>query len=165
MSAAACLLQSALPISPNSPAQQPRVADGLAEMAALWKSVFESSRRLSGADGGTASKAHEPTPSSVRMQTLDAQAAISAAGLENALQADAADSVRVYVDGAAVAIVVRDAALSQQDAVRYAFDTAQQLTGQRSSLSRLTVNGRTLYHAATSESHAAASSSTRFFAC
>jgi hypothetical protein len=57
----------------------------------------------------------------------------------------AAESVRVFVQGPAVAIVVRDATISDQDAVYCAFETARELTGLRSSLQQLTLNGRTLY--------------------
>jgi len=56
-----------------------------------------------------------------------------------------AESVRVFVQGPAVAIVVRDATISDQDAVSCAFETARELTGLRSSLQQLTLNGRTLY--------------------
>ena len=56
-----------------------------------------------------------------------------------------AESVRVFVQGPEVAIVVRDATISDQDAVSCAFETARELTGLRSSLQQLTLNGRTLY--------------------
>lgn len=56
-----------------------------------------------------------------------------------------ADSVNVFVQGTAVAIVVRDATLSDQDAVTCAFETARQLTGHSEALQSLTLNGRTLY--------------------
>jgi hypothetical protein len=58
------------------------------------------------------------------------------------------ESAHVFVRGAAVAIVVRNPALSDQDAINSAFETAHELTGQRSALLRLTLNGRTLYEQA-----------------
>ena len=55
------------------------------------------------------------------------------------------DSVSVFLQGGTVSIVVRDATLSAHDAVYCGFETARQLTGHRSALSRLTLNGQTLY--------------------
>jgi hypothetical protein len=56
-----------------------------------------------------------------------------------------ADSVNVFVRGSMVAIVVRDAAIGDAEAVNCAFETAQKLTGQRAALRQLTLNGRVLY--------------------
>ncbi|MEO8152134.1 MAG: hypothetical protein ABI605_03615 [Rhizobacter sp.] len=57
----------------------------------------------------------------------------------------AGDSVSVHVQGTAVSIVVRDAALSEQEALRLGFETARRLTGQRASLAQLTLNGHVAY--------------------
>ena len=55
------------------------------------------------------------------------------------------ESVSVYVRDSLVAIVVRDASLTDQNAMQCAFATAQALTGQRAALQRLTLNGKILY--------------------
>jgi hypothetical protein len=62
-----------------------------------------------------------------------------------ATEQSAADSVNVFVHGSAVAIVVRDPAVSDHEAVQCAFETARKLTGQRTGLVQLTLNGRILY--------------------
>lgn len=56
-----------------------------------------------------------------------------------------ADSVSVFVRSGAVAIVVRDAGISEQQALHCAFETTHRLVGQRGSLQQLIFNGRTLY--------------------
>lgn len=55
------------------------------------------------------------------------------------------EAVSVFVKGTAVAVVVRNAALAEQDALRSAFATARELTGSSAGLQQLTVNGRVLY--------------------
>lgn len=81
-----------------------------------------------------------PAPESV------GEAALPAASAQpSSAEPLAAESVRVFLQGPAVAIVVRDATISDQDAVYCAFETARRLTGLRSSLRQLTLNGRTLY--------------------
>lgn len=55
------------------------------------------------------------------------------------------DSVSVFVRSSGIAIVVRDSAIAEPDAVRCAFETAFSLLGQRAALKHLTLNGRTLY--------------------
>jgi hypothetical protein len=62
-----------------------------------------------------------------------------------ATEQSAADSVNVFVHGSAVAIVVRDPAISDHEAVQCAFETARKLTGQGTGLVQLTLNGRILY--------------------
>lgn len=57
----------------------------------------------------------------------------------------ATESLNVFVQGATVAIVVRDAQLSDEGALQCAFETARALTGQRAGLRQLTLNGRTVY--------------------
>jgi hypothetical protein len=57
----------------------------------------------------------------------------------------AAESVNVLLSGASVAVVVRDATLSEARALRAAFETVHELTGKRSALEQLVLNGRTLY--------------------
>jgi hypothetical protein len=56
-----------------------------------------------------------------------------------------AEAVSVFSHGTGIAIVVRDSSLSREEALRCAFETAQQLTGRRATLALLTVNGRILY--------------------
>lgn len=56
------------------------------------------------------------------------------------------ESVSVFVHGdSRVTVVVRDAELSDLQAVRSAFETARQLTGQGNALRQLTLNGRAVY--------------------
>jgi len=57
----------------------------------------------------------------------------------------ARDSVNVYLHGSEVAIVVRDSRLTEPEAMTCALATAQQLTGERDALQRLTLNGRPIY--------------------
>jgi len=76
-----------------------------------------------------------------------------------------ADSVNVFVDGTAVSIVVRDAALSTPDAMRVAFDTARRLTGRSASLRQLTLNGQVLYRQRNDLIAQMSSSSVLAFAC
>lgn len=64
------------------------------------------------------------------------------------------DSVSVFLHGATVSIVVRDGTISARQAVDCAFETARQLTGQRGTLLRLTLNGQTLYRQPCAESRA-----------
>lgn len=63
-----------------------------------------------------------------------------------ALPTAAAESVNVFVSGAAVAVVVRNASLSDEGALRCAFETARELTGESAALEQLTLNGRTVYY-------------------
>ncbi len=59
---------------------------------------------------------------------------------------ESTESVSVFVHGdSRVTVVVRDAELSDLQAVRSAFETARQLTGQGNALRQLTLNGRALY--------------------
>jgi hypothetical protein len=76
-----------------------------------------------------------------------------------------AASVDVFVRNAAVSIVVRDPSLSEQEALRCAFETTQRLTGQRSTLRQLMLNGRTLYQRDDASTSQSASASTLAFAC
>lgn len=55
------------------------------------------------------------------------------------------DSVNVFVRGSMVAIIVRDTAIEDTEALDCAFETAQKLTGVRAALQQLTLNGRVLY--------------------
>lgn len=73
------------------------------------------------------------------------QPARAAAFDGEAEQAPAPESVSVFVQGMAVSIVVRDAVLSEHEALRSGFETARRLTGQRASLAQLTLNGRVAY--------------------
>lgn len=56
-----------------------------------------------------------------------------------------AESVRVFVRVNAVAVVVRNSELPDEDALQCAFEAARELTGERAALRVLTLNGRTLY--------------------
>jgi len=69
-------------------------------------------------------------------------------------RSQASDSVSVFVRGAAVSIVVRDALISPHEALDCAFETARHLTGQRAALLRLTLNGQPLYRQPTAQAHA-----------
>ena len=73
------------------------------------------------------------------------------------------ESVSVFIRSDAVDVVVRDADVSDQDALSCAFETARELTGQRTALRRLTVNGRTLYRHEGDDTRRSAS--TFMFAC
>jgi hypothetical protein len=55
------------------------------------------------------------------------------------------EAVVVSVRGTAVSIVVRDTAVSDEEALQCAFETARDLVGTRMALHQLTLNGRTLY--------------------
>jgi len=57
----------------------------------------------------------------------------------------APESVRVFQRGDSVAVIVRDATLSEADALRSAFEVARELTGKSSALNELIFNGHTLY--------------------
>ncbi len=67
---------------------------------------------------------------------------------EAAHEPAAAEAVSVFSHGTGIAIVVRDNSLSREEALRCAFETARQLTGRRSTLELLTLNGRILYQQA-----------------
>jgi hypothetical protein len=58
--------------------------------------------------------------------------------------------VSIILDGANVSIIVRDAGLTEGEALRTAFETARELTGKSGSLLQLTLNGRVLYQQANS---------------
>jgi hypothetical protein len=55
------------------------------------------------------------------------------------------DVVTIYQASGQVAVVVRDATLTDDDALSSAFAAAATLTGSRAALGRLTLNGRILY--------------------
>ena len=61
------------------------------------------------------------------------------------VQTAAAQSESIFVQGSTVAIVIRDTALSDPQAVSCAFETARWLTGRTAALQRLVLNGRTIY--------------------
>jgi hypothetical protein len=67
-------------------------------------------------------------------------------------QPASAELVNVFVQGAAVAIVVRDMELSAEEALHCAFATARELIGERAALAQLTLNGRTVYQRDVGES-------------
>lgn len=105
------------------------------------------------ADGGSACETARGSQAVQRLSSAPAQAA-------------AADSVSVFVQGSAVAIVVRDAAISEPDALRCGFETARALTGQGAGLVQLTLNGRHLYRQpGASPFRPAQSGSALVFAC
>jgi hypothetical protein len=70
------------------------------------------------------------------------------------------------VQGSTVAIVIRDMALSDPQAVSCAFETARWLTGRTAALQRLVLNGRTIYQQPGSSGlHAPASGRALVFDC
>jgi hypothetical protein len=76
------------------------------------------------------------------------------------------ESAQVFVHAAGVAIVVRNSALSDGDAVNSAFETARELTGRRSALVHLTLNGRALYQQAEeADTRGSTAGSAFVFAC
>jgi hypothetical protein len=76
------------------------------------------------------------------------------------------ESVSVLVHAGTVAIVVRDPAVSAQEALHCAFETAAELTGRRRALRSVTLNGRTLYQQQKDLARSAPTSpSTLAFAC
>jgi len=80
-------------------------------------------------------------------------------------QAHGTESVRVFLDGATVSIVVRNATLSPQAALRDAFETARELAGERAALQELTLNGRTLYRQDATDAACAPSATVVTFVC
>jgi hypothetical protein len=61
------------------------------------------------------------------------------------------EALSIILAGASVSIVVRDAALTDADALRTAFEAARELTGRSASLQQLTLNGRVLYQQASAD--------------
>jgi hypothetical protein len=76
---------------------------------------------------------------------------------------DADEAVNVFVRPRAVAIAVRNATLTDDEALRCAFETASALAGERAALRELTLNGRTVYRQSSLPDSAA--SPTLVFAC
>jgi hypothetical protein len=78
----------------------------------------------------------------------------------------AGELITVFRQGAHITIVVRNPTLSDSDALQSAFDTAFHLSGQRTALKQLTLNGRTLYrHLHDSAPRGASSDAPLAFAC
>jgi hypothetical protein len=71
--------------------------------------------------------------------------------------------VSVFVQRGTVAITVRNAALTDDEALRCAFETARTLAGEPAALRELTLNGRTVYLHSPHQGSAAAP--TLVFAC
>jgi hypothetical protein len=78
-------------------------------------------------------------------------------------QAHTDEAVSVFMQGGSVTINVRDAVLTEDEALRCAFETARTLTGERAALRALILNGRTVYRQ--SPPPAATASPTLIFAC
>jgi hypothetical protein len=99
------------------------------------------------ATGGTEAAADSQATrgSGAHVTTAFAGSAPTEAASADTSQRVAAESVSIFVHDSGVALVVRDAMLSDQDGMQSAFETAQALTGQRAALQRFTLNGRTLY--------------------
>lgn len=76
---------------------------------------------------------------------LDAAPARRSVPLWQPHQPQVKEAVVVAVNDQAVRITVRDGRLADNDALTSGFETAQRLTGRRSALHSLVVNGRTLY--------------------
>jgi hypothetical protein len=77
--------------------------------------------------------------------------------------ADTGEAVNVFVQQGVVAIAVRNARLTDDEALRCAFETACTLAGERAALQELTLNGRTVYRQSPPPDSAA--SPTLAFAC
>jgi hypothetical protein len=78
----------------------------------------------------------------------------------------AIESVSVFVRGDAVSVVVRDASLCEDEAMRCAFQVAAELHGRRAALAAVTLNGRTVYRQSSpARQGIESSSSTLMFAC
>jgi hypothetical protein len=95
-----------------------------------------------------ATQAHRNAEGSTQIQPRNSGASISSVVPTNPPAiglVPASDSINVFVHGEAVSIVVRDPALSQQQAIETAFAAARDLTGRADTLRLLTLNGRTLY--------------------
>lgn len=173
MNPVALLLPAMLPTSADqNPMQMPFDSQSAEEVFAIWKSVFERKKGNEEAVMGTAQQmldllhASQPAApaadfgSHAVLQTLAVQSAGKAA------TGASTDSINVCLQGTAVAIAVRDASLSEQDALHCAFETARTLTGRSAGLQQLTLNGRILYHQASEPVPTASQpSSVLVFAC
>lgn len=103
---------------------------------------------LSRSPGAAAEPISEPRAAwatDIATATAGAPRMVEETSLGEATGPTVADSVNVFVYGSAVAIVVRDSSIPDHEAVHCAFETARTLTGQRTGLARLTLNGRILY--------------------
>jgi hypothetical protein len=97
-----------------------------------------------GADPG-----HGPAP--VPAPRLADPQAVPAPRLADPQAAPARDVVSVVIDGRAVAITVRDDAVSDHEALHAAFEAARIVMGEGRALRELTLNGRLLYRRAGGE--------------
>lgn len=75
------------------------------------------------------------------------------------------ESVVVYLQAASVSIVLRDGELSQSQALQCAFEASHQLTGRRSALRLLVLNGRTVYGPSDPPTSPAPATTTLVFSC
>jgi hypothetical protein len=120
-----------------------------------------ASRSVSAKSAEVAESAPLASVEDVRVNTQAAAEEIEpsseAASSQPSPQAASAETVSVFSQGTGIAIVVRDRSLSPEEALRSAFETAQQLTGRRSALGLLTLNGQVLYQQASSASQAPSS--------
>lgn len=64
---------------------------------------------------------------------------------QEAFRPVAADTINVFIRGEVVRVVVRDRAVSEEEALRVAFATARHLMGRSTALAQLTLNGQVLY--------------------
>jgi hypothetical protein len=145
-----------------APAFQPAVAAAnLSGPAPAGRGVTEpeetpASRWMSSKTGEVAESAHLAGADAL-LGPQDASEALETssetASSQLSPQADSAETVSVFSRGTGIAIVVRDSSLSPEEALRSAFETAQQLTGRRSALGLLTLNGHILYQQASSTNH------------
>lgn len=143
-------------------------------MPAVVASGVSTSRieRAANADGAAPSP-RVTTPAAFRTGTaFDTESASFDAGRSAARPQDvaqhaapASEFVSVFQHGAGVTVVVRDSTLSETEAMRCAFEAARELTGKRSSLQQVTVNGRVLYEQQSPAPDAAPGSATFAFAC
>jgi len=138
-----------------------RPAVGAAMVSGLTSASRTASRWVSAESAEVAESAPLTSAEDVHVNTQAAVEEIEpsseAASSQPSPQAASAETVSVFSQGAGIAIVVRDRSLSPEEALRSAFETAQQLTGRRSALGLLTLNGQVLYQQASSASHAPSS--------
>jgi hypothetical protein len=103
------------------------------ELHALWQGILELAQPI----------VVEP-PVDAAGEQREAETFVTASQQEE-FACSPSEAVSVFASGEAVRIVVRDACLSAEEALRTAFATAGELAGRRSALQHLTLNGQVLY--------------------
>ena len=173
MNPVALMLPIILPTSADqNPMQMPFDAQSAEEVFAIWKSVFERKRANEEPVMGTAQQmpgllnASQPVAPATDFSSHAVLQTLAVQSVGKPAAGASADSINVCLQGAAVAIAVRDASLTEEDALHCAFETARTLTGRSAGLQQLTLNGRILYHQASEPTPVASQpSSVLVFAC